>query len=408
MLKNFVVETVNAPGTTAIVNLLGALTGRMTWKGAGHASGAQAFYFMEDGSIYECGIGVLTHGSPDTFNRQTVLANSSGTTSRLNFAGTTRIYNEIPAERAIWKTSTGTLDMESRLISATWWAGNSTGSGSAYVVAFPKAVSAYAGGLEFKFRAHANCAANATLNAGQGAKAIYRPTSSGILPVQASEILTGQIVTVTYDPSTDTFMLSHLPGGAVGARIGDYVFGAWSALPPGCLWPDGRNVSRTTYAALFAAISTTYGAGDGSTTFGLPDVRGRALFGKDNLGGTTASRITNAVAGIVGTTLGAAGGSQSLHAHVHGINDSGHGHSVSDPGHVHGFLDRINAGGLEGNVNGPNSGGSDLNRNTDGAVTGISIVASGTGISIQSTGAGGSQNMPPAIISNIAIYAGVA
>jgi len=41
-------------------------------------------------------------------------------------------------------------------------------------------------------------------------------------------------------------------------------------------------VSRATYAALFAAIGTTYGAGDGSTTFSLPDLRGRAPFGKDD------------------------------------------------------------------------------------------------------------------------------
>jgi len=79
--------------------------------------------------------------------------------------------------------------------------------------------------------------------------------------------------------------------------------------PPGWLWPDGAAVGRTTYAALFAAIGTTYGVGDGSTTFNLPDYRGRARAGRDDMGGTAANRLTAASkAGVDGTALGAAGG----------------------------------------------------------------------------------------------------
>jgi microcystin-dependent protein len=58
-----------------------------------------------------------------------------------------------------------------------------------------------------------------------------------------------------------------LPAGAVQAF-------AMNSAPAGWLAADGTAVSRSTYAALFAAISTTYGAGDGSTTFALPDLRG--------------------------------------------------------------------------------------------------------------------------------------
>lgn len=53
----------------------------------------------------------------------------------------------------------------------------------------------------------------------------------------------------------------------------------------------GQAVSRTTYAALFAAIGTAYGAGDGSTTFNVPDMRGRVAAGKDDMGGTAAGRL---------------------------------------------------------------------------------------------------------------------
>lgn len=73
--------------------------------------------------------------------------------------------------------------------------------------------------------------------------------------------------------------------------FGDTPVGAveWFAMatpPSGWLVADGRTVSRTTYAALFDAIGTTYGAGDGSTTFNLPDLRGMTIKGWDSAGGT--------------------------------------------------------------------------------------------------------------------------
>lgn len=55
---------------------------------------------------------------------------------------------------------------------------------------------------------------------------------------------------------------------------------AGSAAPTGYLLCEGQPVSRTAYADLFAAISTTYGVGDGSTTFNVPDLRGRVAVGK--------------------------------------------------------------------------------------------------------------------------------
>ena len=83
---------------------------------------------------------------------------------------------------------------------------------------------------------------------------------------------------------------------------------AGSNAPSGWLLCAGQAVSRTQYAGLFLTISTTYGAGDGSTTFNLPDLRGRTIAGVDNMGGSAASRLTSGVSGINATTLGAAGG----------------------------------------------------------------------------------------------------
>ena len=57
-----------------------------------------------------------------------------------------------------------------------------------------------------------------------------------------------------------------------------------NSLPSNCIWLEGATVSRTTYINLFNLWGTTYGAGDGSTTFGLPDARNRALWGASNFG----------------------------------------------------------------------------------------------------------------------------
>lgn len=86
---------------------------------------------------------------------------------------------------------------------------------------------------------------------------------------------------------------------------------AGTSAPANWLLCDGAAVSRATYAALFDVTGTAYGVGDGSTTFNVPDLRGRVVAGKDNMGGTTASRLTAAGSGITGTTLGNAGGTET-------------------------------------------------------------------------------------------------
>lgn len=69
-------------------------------------------------------------------------------------------------------------------------------------------------------------------------------------------------------------------GASLPAGLGPLPY-AGSAAPAGWLLCDGQAVSRTTYAALFAVIGTVYGAGDGSTTFNVPDCRGRVVAGRD-------------------------------------------------------------------------------------------------------------------------------
>lgn len=84
-----------------------------------------------------------------------------------------------------------------------------------------------------------------------------------------------------------------------------------STAPTGFLLCYGQAVSRTTYADLFTVIGTTFGSGDGSNTFNVPDCRGRVVAGQDDMGGTSADRLTDQTGGVDGDTLGDAGGSET-------------------------------------------------------------------------------------------------
>lgn len=112
-----------------------------------------------------------------------------------------------------------------------------------------------------------------------------------------------------------------------GVPIGAVMDYAGSTAPSFWLLCYGQEVSRTTYAALFAAIGITYGAGDSTTTFNLPDLRGRVVAGKDDMGGTSANRLTNQSGGLNGDVLGATGG-----AETHDLTEAqlpSHKHAVS-------------------------------------------------------------------------------
>lgn len=104
---------------------------------------------------------------------------------------------------------------------------------------------------------------------------------------------------------------SQVPTAQGGMPTGSMLPFAGASEPTGWLLCAGQAVSRTTYAALFAVISTAWGVGDGSTTFNLPDMRGRVPAGKDNMGGTAASRLTTGGSGVNGATLGAVGGTET-------------------------------------------------------------------------------------------------
>ena len=97
-------------------------------------------------------------------------------------------------------------------------------------------------------------------------------------------------------PITELPISSIMPTGVMV----DY---AGATAPAGWLLCYGQPASRVTYAALFAAIGTIYGAGDGSTTFNLPDLRGAVAAGASNMGGPDRGNLPGG--GTVGAYIGA-------------------------------------------------------------------------------------------------------
>jgi hypothetical protein len=191
-----------------------------------------------------------------------------------------------------------------------------------------------------------------------------------------------------------------------GTPIGGMIAYGGAAAPPGWLLCYGQAVSRTSYALLFAILGIDYGAGDGSTTFNLPDKRGRMSIGADNMGGSAANRVTQAVSGILATTVGQAGGNQLAQQDTLTATTTV---SVGDPGHQH-----TAAGSL---INGTAAPGASTGAGgvttypqpiaegfiTNAASTGISATAATT---VTSALTGASQNMPPAEVDNWIIYTG--
>lgn len=116
-----------------------------------------------------------------------------------------------------------------------------------------------------------------------------------------------------------------------GLPIGSLIPYHSSTAPTGFLYCDGSAVSRTTYADLYAIIGTTYGSGDGSTTFNLPNIKGRSLMGVDPSGTGEIPTAAAATKGAATVTLTTA----EIPAHTHTLSDPGHTHSYShgnDPG----------------------------------------------------------------------------
>jgi hypothetical protein len=107
-IANFVQETANAPGSAATVTLAGPAAGRRGILAA-FGAGATVYLGMEDGTQWQLVEALTVAGPPQQITITTVINNSAGTTVRLNFTGSVRIYSTIPAERNVYVRPDGAI-----------------------------------------------------------------------------------------------------------------------------------------------------------------------------------------------------------------------------------------------------------------------------------------------------------
>src|SRR6266540_96180 len=187
------------------------------------------------------------------------------------------------------------------------------GSSTAYTVTSNQGFNSLAimSGKMIAFVPHTTNGATVTLNVdGLGAKPLRSAPSAELL---AGVLVQGTPYVATYYNATQEWILHGFYGNPYNVPLGGMLeFTGTTAPNSSFVLPFGQAISRTTYAAYFAMVGTTYGAGDGSTTFNVIDKRGRVSAGKDDMGGSATSRITTAGSSVDGATLGASGGAQNV------------------------------------------------------------------------------------------------
>ena len=199
---------------------------------------------------------------------------------------------------------------------------------------------------------------------------------TGIAPATAAAIVAG---TDTQSAVTPSQLVSAIPSGSVSAYAG-------ATAPTSWMLCYGQAISRTTYSALYAVIGVVYGVGDGSTTFNVPDLRGRFIAAADNMGGVAANRLgSGATGGITGSAVpGAVGGEQS------------HAQTVAElAAHTHPIPPDPNVGALQNSYNAGAgvSGGGNAMQSTGYTTTVTSSTGSGTAFNVT----------PPALVMNYII-----
>ncbi|WP_339032666.1 tail fiber protein [Bradyrhizobium symbiodeficiens] len=203
-----------------------------------------------------------------------------------------------------------------------------------------------------------------------------------------------------------------------GARyIGELIPYVGSIAPAKTVFPVGQTLSRTTYADLWAfaqteiaAGNTFFNNGNGTTTFGIGDLRGRVIAGKDDMGGSAASRLTSTYFGTSAAALGAVGGLESHPLTVGQIPTLTSSGTVTLNVSPAGFVPV--SSGSSGNIS-LNSvqGGSDSGHvRYFGGMAGAFNALSGSN-SMTTTGTGGTtggahNNTQPTMICNWLLYAG--
>ena len=204
--------------------------------------------------------------------------------------------------------------------------------------------------------------------------AVTDETGTGSLVFSASPTFTGVPAAPTAAAGTNTTQIATTAFVlANGVPTGGLVMWSTGTAPSGFLLCNGAAVSRSTYAALFAVVGTTFGSGDGSTTFNVPNYTNRMPYG---------------------TTVGATGGSADavVVSHTHTATSV-----VTDPGHTHTY---------QGSNYQPNNAAGSIpdwigasTMTTNSNTTGITVATTNSTTGVSGTNA----NLPPYLGINFII-----
>lgn len=247
------------------------------------------------GTIVSGTFSAITWGS-NSFWLKTEMDTAGG--SNYQTMGTTQmisvpysLYSETTGDTSMWKKNGATLYYNSGAVEVGGAGGLNIKNGKTLVLYDPTN-TAYAT-FQFNGRLYEN----------------YPLTVSGVI-----ESTTGGVKF-----PDGTIQTSAATAGG-GNPAGTVIAFAGATAPAGYLACNGAAVSRTTYAALFTAIGTAWGAGDGSTTFNLPDLRGRFMRGVDGTAGNDpdkATRTASNTGGNTGNTVGSLQADQlASHSHL--------------------------------------------------------------------------------------------
>lgn len=272
-----------------------------------------------------------------------------------------------------------------------------SGTSTAYAVNTYQVFQSFSqlSGQVIAFTPHVTNGATVTISVdGLGARPL-RSAPSAELP--AGTIVQGTPYAALYNNSDGAFYLSGFFNNPYNVPIGSCIDFFGTTVPNSSFaLAYGQAISRATYATLFSLLSTTYGSGDGSTTFNVPDLRGRVTAGKDDMGGSVSSpaRLTStyfgSVTGQSGTTLGAVGGGESLALTAAQLPSS---IPYTDPGHTHSA--QWEMGNSVGTGDFPPRGVTNT-----GVFKPVTIGPSITGITINPSGGNAHRTVQPTIITN--------
>lgn len=214
-------------------------------------------------------------------------------------------------------------------------------------------------------------------------------------------LIQGTPYVATYYSSAGEFILHNIGGDPWAVPLGVALpFFGTSAPNSSFVLPYGQAISRTTYSTLFTMFSTTYGTGDGSTTFNIPDLRGRVVAGKDDMGGSDSGRLSStyfgASSGQSGSTLGHVGGAEShtltaAQAPVMTGTGTGSGATASVGGANFALYSGSNALA---------SGGNTIPAVTDAGTNALSVTVSSLSVTVNAAGGSPHPVVQPTIIGN--------